>query len=130
MAPTLRAHGVRTIALSRDDISQAGRMHREEGLESVTLLADPELEVIAAFGLVHHKALVVGSPILRVFGLPLGIPKGFEAMAIPTTLLVDEAGVVRWIDQADDYRIRSDSARVEAALRDAFATGISPEPRA
>ena len=122
MAPTLRAHGVRVIALSRDDVEQARRMHREEGLESLTLLADPQLDVIRAFGLLHHKALVVSSPILRVFGLPLGIPRGFETMAIPTTLLVDEQGIVRFIDQADDYRIRSDSARVQAALREVFPT--------
>jgi hypothetical protein len=41
-------------------------------------------------------------------------------MAIPTTLLVDEDGIVRWIDQADDYRIRSDTARVLTAAAEAF----------
>lgn len=124
MAPRLVELGVRVVALSRDDVDQARRMHADEGLASMTLLADPQLEVIGAFGLVHHKAFVVGSPLFRLFGLPMGIPRGFEAMAIPTSLLVDEAGVVRWIDQADDYRLRSDDARVEAALREAFgATG-------
>ena len=28
-------------------------------------------------------------------------------MAIPTTLLIDEHGTIRWIDQAEDYRLRS-----------------------
>lgn len=38
-------------------------------------------------------------------------------MAIPTTLLLDEEGIVRWIDQADDYRLRGDRARTENALK-------------
>jgi peroxiredoxin len=87
----------------------------------MTLLADPELEVIRKFGLVHHKGLTTTSPVFRVFGLPIGIPKRFEQMALPTSLLIDEQGIVRWIDQAEDYRVRSDVARVEAALREVWA---------
>ena len=41
-------------------------------------------------------------------------------MAIPTTLLVDEGGVIRWIDQADDYRLRSSQERVLQAVKEAF----------
>jgi hypothetical protein len=38
-------------------------------------------------------------------------------LAIPTTILVDRSGTVRWIDQADDYQKRSHPERVLAALR-------------
>jgi len=41
-------------------------------------------------------------------------------MAIPTTLLVDEQGVIRWIDQTDDYRLRSSNERVLKAIGEAF----------
>ena len=41
-------------------------------------------------------------------------------MAIPTTLLIDEKGIIRWIDQADDYRLRSDNERVMTAVREVF----------
>jgi hypothetical protein len=41
-------------------------------------------------------------------------------MAIPTTLILDEDGIVRWIDQAEDYRLRGDRTRTEGALREAF----------
>lgn len=41
-------------------------------------------------------------------------------MAIPTTLILDEEGIVRWINQADDYRIRGDRERTEQALIDVF----------
>lgn len=103
-------------------------MHTDEQLGAITLLADPELEVIGRFGLRHHRTLRFSSPVLRLFGLPLGLPVGFEAMAIPTTLLVDEHGIVRWIDQADDYRIRSDAERVTSAIAEVF--GDAPAGRA
>ena len=41
-------------------------------------------------------------------------------MAIPTSLLIDENGVIRWIDQTDDYRLRSSNERVLKAVREAF----------
>lgn len=47
-------------------------------------------------------------------------PTGYKTMAIPTTLLVDEQGVVRWIDQADAYRLCGDERRVSQALAEAF----------
>jgi hypothetical protein len=38
-------------------------------------------------------------------------------LAIPTAILVDADGVVRWVDRADDYRVRTDTERVLAAVR-------------
>lgn len=38
-------------------------------------------------------------------------------LPIPTTILVDADGIVRWIDQAEDYMRRSDPERVLAAIR-------------
>lgn len=123
MGPLLDSLDLRLVALSRDDVEQAQRMHTRDALGPLTLLADPELKVIRQFGLEHHKALAFGPDVMRLFGLPVGLPKGFEAMAIPTTMLIDEDGIVRWIDQAADYRIRSDAARVEAAVREHFGPG-------
>ena len=37
-------------------------------------------------------------------------------MPIPTTFLVDATGKVRWIDQTDDYMLRSEPERVLAAI--------------
>ena len=120
MSPLLEELGVELVGISRDDVEQARMMHEQDSLGRALLLADPELEVIRQFGLEHHKTVVTTSPMVRVFGLPLGMPKGMEAMAIPTTMLIDEQGIIRWIDQAEDYRIRSDAARVESALRRVF----------
>lgn len=42
-------------------------------------------------------------------------------LAIPTTFLVGADGLVKWIDQAEDYRVRSDADRVLAAIEKALA---------
>ncbi len=118
MNPLLKSYGVTVIAMSKDDAPTA-RVHRERDGLSFSLLSDPDLTVIKRFGLLHEGAVE-----FRTFFLagnfPLGWPTGFKQMAIPTTLLLDEEGVVRWIDQADDYRLRGDHTRTEKALKEAY----------
>jgi peroxiredoxin len=86
----------------------------------MTLLADPQLEVIRQYGVEHHKAFGFTTGSFSVFGIPLALTPSFKTMAIPTSLLVDEHGVIRWIDQADDYRLRSDNSRITEAVKHAF----------
>lgn len=109
------------VALSKDSVADAARHLERDGLTKTTLLSDPELEVIKAFGLEHLKALEFSTGRFTLFGIPLALVPSYKAMAIPTTLLLDEQGVVRWIDQADDYRLRSDGERVMGAVRRVFA---------
>lgn len=108
---------MRVIALSRDTAAEVARHAARDDLD-LLLLSDPDLRVIRAFGLLHEKAGRFST--FEVLGVPLGFPTGKQGMAIPTTLLVDEGGVVRWIDQAEDYRIRGDTARIEQALAEVF----------
>ncbi|MFK7986710.1 MAG: peroxiredoxin family protein [Sandaracinaceae bacterium] len=119
MAPALEAHGVRVVALSKDTVEEAAVHRRRDGV-TATLLSDPNLEVIRRFGVEHHKALNMKTGMFKVFGIPLGLHVSFDAMAIPTTLLINEDGIVVWVDQAEDYRIRSQRDRVLAAVNDAF----------
>jgi peroxiredoxin len=65
------------------------------------MLADPELVVTTAYGLRNEKNIS---------------PKGIAALPIPTTFLVDAQGIVRWVDQSEDYQIRSQPDRVMAAI--------------
>lgn len=62
--------------------------------------------------------------VTRLLGLENTAPKvkppGVPGLPIPTTLLVDADGVVRWIDQARDYQIRAKPERVRTALREAL----------
>lgn len=118
MAPVFDRYGVRVVAISSDSPA-AARLHRgRDDLARVELVADPQLEAIGAIGAIHRRGLPFRTA--SVFGVPLGYPQRPRKMAIPTSILVDEDGIVRWIDQADDYRMRGDRARVEAALAAAF----------
>ena len=109
------------MALSKDIPTEAALHKSRDGLD-FPLLSDPDLKVIRAYGLEHHKALgQSANPKSTIGGLALGLrPFNFSAMAIPTTLLIDEKGIIRWIDQADDYRVRSANNRVLEAVRSAF----------
>ena len=111
----LASRGVRLLALSKDDVEQAAAHRRRDGL-SFTLLADPELAVIRQFGLEHHKAVQFEKGGFTLFGVPLAMVPEMKTMAIPTTVLVDEDHRIRWIDQAEDYRLRSREDRVLAAV--------------
>ena len=122
MVPELDKMGVQIIALSKDIPDQAALQKSRDGL-AFDLLSDPDLTVIRAYGVEHHKALgQTKNPKSTIGGLALGLaPFKIESMAIPTTLLIDETGVIRWIDQTDDYRLRSSTDRVMAAVQKAFA---------
>jgi peroxiredoxin len=119
MQPELKALGVQVLVLSKDTVDEAAVHKKRDGL-TMTLLSDPELAVIRQYGVEHHKALGFTTGALSIGGVPMAFPPSFKAMAIPTTLLIDEDGVIQWIDQADDYRIRSDDDRVRQAVERAF----------
>jgi alkyl hydroperoxide reductase subunit AhpC len=106
MASVLDEFGVSVVAISPDSPESASAHRRRDGL-TMTLLRDPELALIRRFGAVHRRGLVHST--FTVMGIPLGFPVGFRDLAIPTALLVDEAGIIRWIDQATDYRRRGDA---------------------
>lgn len=120
MQPALAEYGVSVIALSKDTVEEAAIQKQRDGL-SLTLLADPNLHVIRQYGVEHHKALGFATGSRTIGGIPIGFaPPSFKTMAVPTSLLVDESGRVVWIDQSDDYRLRSSNRRVLEAVQAAF----------
>jgi peroxiredoxin len=118
MKPLFDQYGIEVVALSKDTAEQAEAQQKRDGLRFVRLLADPKLDVIRKYGLEHHKALEFKT--WTVAGMPIGVPAGKKRMAIPTSILVNEHGIIRWIDQADDYRDRGNADRIKRALREAF----------
>jgi peroxiredoxin len=76
--------------------------HRKHGLEAV-MLSDPDLAVTDLYGLRNQK----------IQSGPPGKPQ-----PVPTSILADANGVVRWIDQSENYQRRSDPDFVLAALRE------------
>ena len=104
LRPELDARGIQIVALSSDTVEKTASGMGKHGLRAV-MLSDPDLVVTDRYNLRNPKNFALKSGII----VPL---------AIPTTFLVDGAGIVRWIDQADDYQRRSDPERVLAAIRE------------
>ena len=119
MQPDLEKYGVSVVALSKDSAEET-TIHKNRDNLSLKLLSDSKLEVIRQYGVEHHKTLNFKTGKFMLFTIPLGFKPSFKTMAIPTTLLVDENGIIQWIDQADDYRIRSNGDRVLNAVENVF----------
>lgn len=120
MSSELNKYGVTLFALSKDTPEDAA-YHKKRDQLSLALLSDAKLEVIRQYGLEHHKALEFSKGRFSLLGNSLALLPSIKKMAIPTSILVDEEGTIRWIDQTDDYRLRSDEAIVLEAIRSAFA---------
>ena len=92
------------VTVSTDTATEIRLGRGMHGLKG-TMLADPKLKVITLFGLRNKN--------INNFRLP-----GRPGLPVPTSLLVDESGVVVWKDQADDYARRSDPTVVKSDLSD------------
>ena len=69
------------------------------------MLSDPDLKITTQYQLRNEKNIS---------------PKGLSALPIPATILVDAEGVVKWIDQAEDYQVRSRPELVLAAIEESL----------
>ncbi len=104
MRSELDARGVVLVTVCADTAEAIRAGRGKHGL-AATMLPDPELAITDRFGLRNPRNFAPKP------GLILPLP-------IPTTILVDAAGIVRWIDQATDYMHRSDPDVVLGAVRD------------
>ena len=101
LRPELDARGVRIVTICTDTPEKIRAGRGKHGLQAV-MLSDPQLAVADLYG-VRNQRIQTGPP---------GRPQ-----PVPTTILADASGVVRWIDQSADYQRRSDPTVVLAALR-------------
>lgn len=119
MQPQLDEYSIKVVALSKDTVEEAAIQKVRDNL-NLKLLSDASLAVIRQYGVEHHKSLGFSTNTFTIGSIPLSLKPSFKTMAIPTSLLIDENGIIVWIDQADDYRIRSDGDRVFQAVKSAF----------
>ena len=96
---------MKIVAVCTDSSEKIADSRAKHGLGG-TFLADPQLAITDLFGLRNLNTAV------RPPGLP-GLP-------IPTTLMLDAEGVVRWKDQSKDYMQRSNPDYGRAALAEHF----------
>src|SRR5882724_3082132 len=108
----LRALGLKLVAVSHDSVGELGRFKAKHGWD-MTLVADPDLEIIRHYNLQNHNFTPKGGP--------------FRDMAIPATILIDIGGKVLWMSQASDFRVRSHPAKVLSEVRAALGAG-RPSP--
>jgi peroxiredoxin len=120
LRPELDARGVEIVTVCADTAEKIRRDRHKHGLRAV-MIPDPDLAITDRYDLRNP----------RNFALKSGV---IVPLPIPTTILVDAGGIVRWIDQSADYMRRSAPERVLAAIRaidaDAGSRGCrSPERR-
>jgi len=62
--------------------------------------------------------------VTRLYGVentaPKLTPPGVSGLPIPTTILTDRDGIIRWVDQTTDYTERSRPDRVLVAIEGAL----------
>lgn len=118
----LRDEGVEVLAISSDDGEDALRVAAKEEL-GYPVLADPDLEVIDAYGVRHEREVIDENGAryedVEMFG---------NAVARPAVFLIDEAGVVRWRFVTDNWRVRVRPEQVLAAARELGTTAPAPAP--
>ena len=101
----LRALGIELVAVSHDTVEELARFKRRHGY-GITFVADPDLDIIRRYNLQNRNFTPKRGP--------------FRDMAIPAAILIDVDGKVLWMEQATDFRVRSNPARVLAAMRAAL----------
>jgi peroxiredoxin len=107
LRPTLDEQGIELVAICTDTPEQLREGRDQHGVRA-TLLSDPDLEITDRYNLRN----------------PFNIsPRGLSGLPIPTTFLVDAGGIVRWIDQTDDYQLRSAPGRVLRAIETGLGGG-------
>ena len=107
LRPELDARGIQIVTLSTDTPEEIRKSRGNHGVQA-TMLSDADLSVTDRFNLRNQTNIA---------------PGGIRPMPIPTTFLVDAQGILRWIDQATDYQVRSDPSRVLAAIEANLGAG-------
>ncbi len=81
------AKGVRIVAVSLDDIAESQKT--QEKFPHLTILSD------------HEQSLAQAADVIGPHHSPTG-----EITVSPTTVLLDKAGLVRWVFRPDRYTTR------------------------
>ena len=101
LRPEFDKRGVQIVTVCTDKPEKIRAGRSKHGLQA-TMLADPELAVTDRYGL-RNQLVQTGPP--------------GRAQPVPTSILADADGVIRWIDQSENYQRRSDPDYVLGALR-------------
>ena len=116
LLPELEERGVKLVAISPQSPDNSLTMQQKNEL-AFTVLSDEGNKVAVQLGVaIDPAAKVVAAQ--RELGLDLTAINADRttALPMPTTVVVDADGVIRWIDVHPDYTTRSEVADIVAAV--------------
>jgi peroxiredoxin len=103
LRPELDKREIQIVTVCTDAPEKIRAGHPKHKLQA-SMLSDRTLEVTDLYGL-RNQAVNSGPP-------------GVRGQPVPTTILADADGVVRWIDPSENYQRRSDPGYVLAAIQE------------
>jgi PPOX class probable F420-dependent enzyme len=126
LLPQLRTRGIELIAVSpqKPDGSLSTRQTNEL---SFTVVTDPGNQLARVLGILTEPTADAQAA-QRTLGLNLADANtdGTPAIPMPTTVIVDAAGIARWVDVHPDYTTRSETTEILEAITN---TGIAVSAR-
>ncbi|WNV82511.1 peroxiredoxin-like family protein [Umezawaea sp. Da 62-37] len=117
LVPELAERGVGLIAVNPQKPDGSLSMAEANDL-TFTVLSDPGNGIAAALGILSPRR----DPAVRDAALSLGVDvaagngDGTDALPMPTAVVVDAGGVIRWIDVHPDYTTRSEPRAILDAV--------------
>jgi peroxiredoxin len=117
LVPVLTERGVPLIAISPQK-PDGGRTIRDAHDLTFTVLSDPGNQIAGGLGVLSAERGVAVRGVTAALGGDVrgGNGDGTDRLPMPTTIVVDAAGTIRWIDVHPDYTSRSEPADILAAL--------------
>jgi peroxiredoxin len=120
LVPALAERGVQLVAISPQ--TPDGSLSTKETKElTFTVLSDPGNQIASSLGI-----LTAPSDGARAAQLQIGLDltqvnaDGTTALPMPTVIITDAAGVMRWIDVHRDYTTRTEPDQVLRAITQTF----------
>jgi peroxiredoxin len=116
LVPALAERGVALIAISPQKPDGSLTM-RETNALTFTVLSDPGNQIAGRLGILTAPTDAV-QQIQIGFGIDVagGNADGTNTLPMPTVVLVDTSGVIRWIDVHPNYATRSEPKQILEAL--------------
>ncbi len=108
LATRFASLGVRLVAIAPDRVDELATLAHAAAWK-IRLVADPTNEVGRRYNVQNRNFTPKRGP--------------YRELVIPTSILVDADGIVRWIDQASDFRRRTSAAVVLEHVRAALGGG-------
>jgi peroxiredoxin len=116
LEPALAEQGVALIAISPQAADGSLSMQEKHDL-SFDVLSDPGNGIAGALGILTAPGDAVRAAQLGLgLDIAAGNADGTTTLPMPTTLVVDAGGTIRWIDVHPDHTTRSEPGEILAAV--------------